>query len=114
MKMKKTINDIKKAIPNLDSDKVKDYADALDRVLVLKRIFQSEDGKVLIDELRKESISVIRKLIIAYKKKPELSELMGLIAVLDSNFTMLSKIQDISLEKELRESLDEAVLEATS
>lgn len=111
--MKKgTFNEIKKSLPTIDSEKVVDYADALDRVLVLKRIFSSKDGKELVIELRENSITAIRQLIIAYKSNPDLATLMGLCATLDSNFSFLMKIQDISLEKELRDSLDEAVKEA--
>lgn len=109
---KKTIKEIKSALPGLDSSKVEAYADELDRILAIKRIFQSEDGKVLVNELRDSCSITIKKLLVLYKKSPELPELLGLLAILDSNYQLLSKIQDISLEKEIREQLDEAVKEA--
>ena len=109
---KKTLNEINKALPNLKSEKVSDVAEELDRILAIKRIFQSEDGKELITELRNSTIDTIKKLIVSYKT-PDLSILMGLCAVLDGNFSMLMKIRDISMEKELRDMLDEAVIEAS-
>jgi hypothetical protein len=109
---KKTINEIKSAIPTIDSTKVEDLAEALDKVLIIKRLFDSEDGKVLITELRETSVTAIKKLLIAYKTNPNLETLMGLCASLDSSISFLAKIQDISMEKELRDSLDEAVREA--
>jgi hypothetical protein len=109
---KKTIKEIKSALPGLDSSKVEAYADELDRILAIKRIFQSEDGRVLVNELRDNCSITIKKLLVIYKKNPELPELLGLLAILDSNYLLLSKIQDISLEKEIREQLDEAVKEA--
>ncbi len=110
---KQTLKEIKSALPNLKSQKVEDIANEVDRVLALKRIFTSEDGKELIAELRDSSITAIKKLINAYKNSPDLSLLMGLCAVLDSNFSMLMKMKDISLENELRDMLDEAVIEAS-
>lgn len=108
----KTIQQIKNAIPEIESEKVNDYADALDRVLVIKRIFQSEDGKELIKELQEVCFITINKLLFTYKNNPDLPTLISLISILDSHYSMLSKIKDISLEKELREQLDEAVREA--
>jgi hypothetical protein len=37
---------------------------------------------------------------------------MGLLAALDGQYSLLAKVQDISIEQELREQLDEAVKEA--
>lgn len=110
---RKTLNQIKIALPNLKSEKVSDIADELDRVLVIKRIFESEDGKELIKELRESALDTIKKLIIAYKNTPDLSTLMGLCAILDSNFSMIMKMRDVSMEKELRDMLDSAVIEAS-
>lgn len=109
---RKTINEIKSALPEVNSQKVVDYADALDRILLLKRIFHSEDGKELIKELREGVILNLRKLLVAYKQNPDLATLLSLCATIDANYSLLSKVQDISLEKELRESLDEAVKDA--
>lgn len=109
---KKTIKEIKEALPNIESSKVEDYANALDKILAIKRIFQSEDGRELISELRDTCLTTLRKLLVEYKKNPDLPSLVSMIATLDSNYALLSKIQDISLEKELREQLDEAVKEA--
>lgn len=108
----KTITEINKALPNLKSEKVSDYANELDRVLALKRIFESEDGKELINELRETIVSTISKLTKVYKTA-DLSTMMGLCAVLDGNFNMLMKMKDISLEDEIRKDLDLAVLEAS-
>lgn len=111
--VKKILNEINSALPNLKSEKVSDIANELDRVLAIKRIFTSEDGKELVKELRDSCSITIMKLIHTYKNSPDLSTLMGLCAVLDSNYTMLTKVRDVSMEDELREQLDEAVLEAT-
>ena len=112
MQKKKTFNEIKDALPNLKSQKVEDYSDELDRILAIKRIFTSEDGKQLISELRDTCSTTLRKLIVLYKSNPDLPTILGLIATLDGHYTILSKIQDISIEEELREQLDEAVKEA--
>jgi hypothetical protein len=63
---KKTIKEIKSALPGLDSSKVEAYADELDRILAIKRIFQSEDGRVLVNELRDNCSITIKKLLVIY------------------------------------------------
>jgi hypothetical protein len=112
MKNKKTYNEIKSAIPDLESEKVEVYADELDRILSIKRLFTSEDGKVLLGELRDECASLINQLTVSYKKNPNINELISIIANLDSKLSILMKVQDISMEEELRVQLDEAVKEA--
>lgn len=112
MKNNKTYNEIKSSLPDLDSEKVEAYSDALDRVLAIKRLFSSDDGKVLLNEMKDECSSLINQLIVSYKKNPNLNDLIALIANLDSKLSLLMKIQDISMEEELRSQLDEAVKEA--
>jgi len=109
--MKKTISEIKKALPNIKSEKVEVIADELDRILSIKKLFQSDGGKELITLLRNNCSVSLRKAIICAKKGEE-KELISLILDYGANMNLLSSVQDISLEEELRLQLDEAVKEA--
>lgn len=110
--MSKTFKEIKKALPALESTKVEDIANELDKILAIKTLFQSEGGKVLIDLLRSNCSIVLRKLMLKAKDEPDLPTLLGLIASYSANIDLLSSVQDISIEEELRRQLDEAVKEA--
>lgn len=112
MKKMKTHDEIQKSLPNLKSEKVKDIADELDRVLAIKTLFQSEGGKQLITVLRNNCSVTLRKLVIEAKNNPSLPILLGLISAYSANIDLLSTVQDISMEEELRNQLDEAVKEA--
>lgn len=109
--MKKTIREIKKALPNLNSEKTEVLADELDRVLAIKKLFQSEGGQELITLLRNNCSTCLRKLIATSKDKPDLPTLMGIIAGYSANLDLLASLQDIKLEDELREQLDESIKE---
>lgn len=110
--MERTLKDIKRALPDLKSEKVVVLADELDRILTVKKIFSSADGKVLIDVLRDNCVVALRKLVIKAKDNPDLPSLLGLIATYSSNIDLLSQLQDISIEQEIKEQLDQAVKEA--
>jgi hypothetical protein len=110
--MGKTLKEIQSALPDLHSEKVKDISDELDRILAIKKLFNSEGGKELITVLRNNCTITLRKLIIKAKENPDLPSLLGLIAMYSANIDLLSTIQDISIEEELRKQLDEAVQEA--
>lgn len=110
--MKKTIREIKKGIPEIESQKVEDIAETLDSILATKRIFTSEDGKVLLKVLRNNCASYLTQLIMKSKDNPDLSSLLGLIAAYSANLDLLAQMQDIKMEEELRNQLDEAVREA--
>lgn len=109
---KKTYKEIKKAIPKIDSEKVEIISDELDRILAIKKLFQSEGGKELITVLRNNCSIALRKLMVKAKDNPSLPELLGYISTYTANMDLLSTVQDISLEEELRVQLDEAVVEA--
>ncbi len=109
---KKTISEIKKALPGIESTKVEDISNELDRILAIKTLFQSDGGKELINVLRNNCSIVLRKLILKAKENPDLPTLLGLIASYSANIDLLATVQDISLEEELRQQLDEAVKEA--
>lgn len=111
-KSKRTIKEIKEALPELDSTKVEDISDELDRVLALKRLFKSEGGEMLITFLRNNCASNLRKLVATAKEKPELSSLLTIIFEYSSNMDLLQTLGDLSLEEELREQLDQAVKDA--
>lgn len=108
---KKTIKEIKEAIPDINSEKVDVLADELDRILSIKRIFQSADGKELIKLLRGNCQVALNKLIIQAKEDPKLDILVSLIHSYSANVDLLSLIQDIKTEEEIRLQLDEAVKE---
>ena len=109
--MKKTYKDIKKSLPDLDSKKVEEISDELDKILAIKTLFQSEGGKELINLLRNNCSVAIRKAVIAAKNADD--KLMhAMLMDYSANIDLLSTVQDISLEEELRLQLDEAVKEA--
>lgn len=110
--MEKTINEIKKALPDIDSTKVEDISNELDRILAIKTLFNSPGGKELITVLRNNCSIALRKLVIQAKNNPDLNTLLALIMDYSANIDLLSTVQDISLEKEIRLQLDEAVKEA--
>ncbi len=109
MLKKKTLAEINRQLPDLKSEKVEVIADELDRILAIKRIFTSEDGKELLAKLKSNCVTALRKASIAAKKGDNANPF-----ILDwqANMDLLGTIQDISMEKELREQLDEAVKEA--
>lgn len=111
--MSKTIKEIKKAIPNINSNKVEDISNELDKILAIKRLFTSSDGKVLIDLLQNNCSIALRKAIISAKNADE-KTLISNILEYSANLDLLSTIQDISIEQEIRNQLDEAVIEAMS
>lgn len=107
--MGKTYKDIKKALPDIEGEKVKVLSDELDRILAIKTLFQSEGGKELITVLRNACAVTLRKAILAAKcGDSTVSFLLDYSAHMD----LLSTVQDISIEEELRLQLDEAVKEA--
>lgn len=108
---KKTYLEIKDALPDINSEKVKDISDELDKILAIKSLFQSDGGKILIDMLRTNCSIAIRKAIIAAKNGDE-KLLISLVMDYSANLDLLSSVQDISLEEELRQQLDDAVKEA--
>jgi hypothetical protein len=110
--MGKTYKEIKEALPEIEAQKVRDISEELDRILAIKTLFTSEGGKVLITLLRNNCSNTLRKLILVSKDKPDLPTLLGLIAMYSANIDLLSTVQDISIEEELREQLDSAVKEA--
>lgn len=107
----KTKDEIKKALPNIKSEKVDVISDELDRILEIKKLFQSAGGKQLITLLRNNCASALRKAVIAAKKGED-KELVALVLDYSANMDLISTVRDISLEKEMREQLDEAVKEA--
>lgn len=111
--MSKTYKEIKKALPDLQSEKVNVLADELDRILQLKELFESDGGKQLVTVLRNNCSTILRKLVIRSKENPDLPTLLGLISSYSANMDLLSTLRDVSMEQELREQLDEAVKEAS-
>jgi len=109
--MGKTLKEIKKALPELESDKVKDISIELDRILSIKNLFASDGGKELIGVLRNNCSIALRKAIIAAKNGDD-KLLSANILDYSANMDLLATVQDISMEDELRLQLDEAVTEA--
>lgn len=112
MGRKKTIKEIKTALPDLQSEQVELISDELDRVLGLKALFKSDGGKELIKVLRDNCVRALTRLVQEAKDKPEVSTLVGLIATYSANIDLLAQLQEIKFEEELRNQLDEAVKEA--
>jgi hypothetical protein len=108
-KNSKTLVEIKGAIPDLKSEKVSILAEELDKILAIKKLFQSEGGEVLITVLRNNCSVALRKATIAAKKG---ENVIPFILDYSANMDLLSTVQDISMEEELRNQLDEAVKEA--
>lgn len=109
--MKKTLKEIKQAFPDIDSEKVEVLGDELDRILALKKVFTSEEGKVVLDYIKNNCTIALRKSVIAAKNGDK-ELLMATILDYSANIDLLSSIQDISLEEEIRTQLDDAVREA--
>ena len=109
--MKKTIKEIKQALPGIDSEKVTVLSDELDKILALKRLFESDGGKVMLEYIKKNCSIALRKSIIAAKNGDK-ELLMANVLDYSANIDLLSTLQDISLEEEIRGQLDEAVREA--
>ena len=108
-----TIREIKKALPDLDSKKVEDISDVLDQVLTIKRIFTSNDGKVLLKVLKDNCYTTLNKLMMYSKStNPDLQTYISLASTYTANMDLLSQLQDIKIEEELRNQLDEAVKQA--
>jgi len=108
---KKTYKEIKKALPAIKSEKVEIISDELDKILAIKKLFLSEGGKELITLLRNNCSIALRKAVLAAKNGDE-KLLSAHVLDYSANMDLLSTVQDISLEEELREQLDDAVKEA--
>lgn len=109
--MGKTSKEIKKALPDLESEKVEVLSDELDKILAIKGLFESEGGKVLLDVLRSNCARVLRKSVLAAKSGDK-DSLMASVLEYSANLDLLSSVQDISMEQEIRKQLDDAVKEA--
>lgn len=108
--MKKTLREIKSSLPGIEvSEKVEILSDELDRILAIKKLFESEGGAELIKLLRENCFVTLRKLVATAKSEPDLNTLLGLIFNYSANVDLLSTMQDISMEEEIRVQLDEAV-----
>lgn len=107
--MPKTFKEIEQAIPDIKSEKVEVLADELDRILAIKTLFQSDGGKQLINVLRNNCSIALRKAILAAKSG---DNTVPFLLDYSANMDLLSTVQDISIEEELRQQLDEAVKEA--
>lgn len=112
--MRNTKKEIKKSLPGIDSERVDIIADELDRVLSIKEVFTSPGGKELIKVLRGNCYRALNNLIAVSKKEPDLPTLLGIISTYSANIDLLSQLQEIKSEDELREQLDEAVKDAMS
>lgn len=112
MKKGKTYSEIKKALPKLESQKVKDYSDALDKIVDLKKLFKSDGGKELIKGLQNNCAVALNKLVVVANSNPTLDMLLSLIHKYSANMSILTRVQDISDEEEIRNQLDEIVKEA--
>ena len=104
-----TEKEIKKALPGVESDKITVVANELDRILALKKLFDSEGGRELIKVLRGNCSVALRKAVVAVKSGDDATPF---ILTYSANLDLLTAFQDISMEKEIREYLDEAVKEA--
>lgn len=109
-KMGKILKEIKSALPHIESDAVEAYAGELDRILALKSLFDSEGGRELISVLRESCAVAIRKAVVAVKAGDTPNPF---ILDYSANLSLLSKLQDVSMEEEIRKQLDEAVKEAS-
>lgn len=110
--MAKTYKEIKAALPNLESEKVRDISDELDRILRIKMLVQSEGGIELVKSIRSNCAVALRKSIISAKNGDE-ELLIANVLEYSANVDLLSTLQDISIEEELRQQLDDAVIEAS-
>lgn len=113
--MTKIIDEIKQGLPDIDSKKVEEISNELDNILAVKRIFSSPDGSVLLNTLKSNCYTVLNKLV-NYNKlaNPDINTYISLVATYSANLDLLSQLQDIKLEQEIRDQLDEAVKEALS
>jgi hypothetical protein len=105
-----TLREINTALPDLKSEKVSDIAIELDKILAIKKLFQSDGGEILIADLRTRCSLALRKALLCVKEGGNPAPF-----ILDwgANMEVLTRVQDISLEEELRGQLDEAVIEAS-
>jgi hypothetical protein len=110
-KNSRTIKEIKEALPGINDEKVEVLSDELDKVLALKRLWSSEDGEQLLTVLRNNCSVALRKATILAEQGDK-DKLLAMVLKYSANMDLLSTIQDISTEDELRKQLDEAVKEA--
>ncbi len=106
-----TLREINHALPDLKSEKVEDIATELDKILAIKKLFQSEGGAILIETLRNNCTKALRLALLAARKG---DSAVPFLLDYGANIDLLSTVQDISIEDELRQQLDEAVVEAST
>ncbi len=105
-----TLKEISDALPNLKSEKVVDISIELEKILAIKALFQSPGGEILIEKLRHNCALALRKALITARKGENANPF---ILDFGANVDLLAVMQDISLEEELRQQLDDAVIEAS-
>lgn len=111
-KTNKTIKEINEAFPDLKDKKVFELANTLEDILKVKRLVLSKDGDVLLTVLKNNCFNALNKLVYVAKNEPDMNVLLGLISSYSANIDLLSQLQDINTEDEIRKQLDEAVIEA--
>ena len=97
MPKKQTYSEIKKALPNINSERVEVIADQLDEILSIKSLFQSDGGKILENKLKENCSLALRKAIIV-SKKGDAQDTVYFILDYSANIDLLSKLKDISIE----------------
>lgn len=111
MSKNKTYKEIKEALPDINSEKVEVLSDELDRVLSLKKLFDSDGGKELIKVLRNNCVRALNRAVVN-ARDGEKEQLIANVLDYAANIDLISQVRELSVEEELRDQLDEAVREA--
>lgn len=95
----------------MKKNKVLEIEEDLNKILELKGLFQSKGGEQLILLLRNNCAEAIGGLLNEVNGTPNLDRLVSLVHKYSANISLLSAMQDISLETEIRNQLDQAIQE---
>ena len=95
----------------MKKNKVLEIEEDLNKILELKGLFQSKGGEQLILLLRNNCAEAIGGLLNEVNGTPNLDRLVSLVHKHSANISLLSAMQDISLETEIRNQLDQAIQE---
>lgn len=90
------------------TDDVEILADELDRLQSIKNVWESEDGKILLDVLRTSCAGYINHLR-TLTVEPDLLKILGCLAQYFSTIDLIASLRQVKSINEIQYQIDEAV-----
>ena len=95
----------------MSKNKVLEIEQDLNNILELKALFLSKGGEQLILILRNNCADALMALVKEAESTPNYDRMVSMLHKYSANLSMLTAMQDITLEEEIRSQLDQAIQE---